>query len=47
MVTGRTVNGRVGEGRERNMVSILLGLSDRELFESHLCIDLIQIDIIF
>ena len=33
MIKGAT-NGRLGEWMLRNMVSVLLGFSDRELFES-------------
>ena len=44
---GVTVNKRLGEERWKNMVSVLLGFSGRDLFESQLCIDLIQLDIRF
>ena len=42
MIHGGTVNGRLGEGRCINIVYVLLGLSDRELFESRVCIYLIN-----
>ena len=40
MIFGGTVNGYLGEGRRRNIVSVLLGFSDRELFESQGCIEI-------
>ena len=48
MIQCGTVNTYLGErGGCRNMVYVLLGFSDIQLFESQLCIDLIQLDIRF